>query len=99
MFPYSKMTLLGDINQAIYSHTASDSIPLSNRIEQNASVETYVLNQTYRSTKPIVEFTSFLIKEGHTIEPFNREGNKPTVKVVSERVELTSHLLNQIKSV
>lgn len=97
MFPFSKMTLLGDINQAIYSHAAGDSIPLANRIEQNTSLETYVLNQTYRSTKPIVEFTSLLLKDGKKIEPFNREGNKPTVKVVSEKMELTSHLLKQIK--
>lgn len=96
MFPYSKMTLLGDINQAIYTESSGKTNGLSDRVEQNGSVATYTLNQTYRSTKPIVEFTSYIVKDGEKIVPFNREGHKPSVTIVQNREELHQSVQNQI---
>jgi DNA helicase-2/ATP-dependent DNA helicase PcrA len=96
LFPYSKMTLLGDINQAIYFHATDSETPLDERVEEAESVETYVLNRTYRSTKPIVEFTSCLIKDGENIIPFKREGNKPLVKVAATKEELHRMITEQI---
>ncbi|WP_147534743.1 RNA polymerase recycling motor HelD [Bacillus marasmi] len=98
MFPYSKMTLLGDINQGIYSESSGYTETLAERVESNnESVASYVLNQTYRSTKPIVELTSYLIQNGQQIIPFNRPGNKPTVNVVDNRQLLHTSLINIIK--
>jgi DNA helicase II / ATP-dependent DNA helicase PcrA len=96
MFPFSRMTLLGDINQSIYSHFAGSALAISERMETSQSTETYVLNQTYRSTKPLVEFTRLLIENGDKIIPFNRNGNKPTVRNVNNREELHKHLIEQI---
>ncbi|MGJ7921130.1 RNA polymerase recycling motor HelD [Neobacillus sp. LXY-4] len=96
MFPYSKMTLLGDINQAIYTHSEGSDMSLPNRIDHTELVETYNLNTTYRSTKEIVDFTSCLIVGGDKIEPFNRSGSKPSIEVVQTRDELHLHLVEQI---
>ncbi len=88
LFPYSKMTLLGDFNQAIFSGATGSATVLMDDNETLVDAERIVLTKTYRSTKEIVDFTSSLIAGGEKIEPFNRHGKKPTVKFAQ------SHLLN-----
>lgn len=83
LFPYSKMTLLGDFNQAIFSGATGSDTVLSNLSIDAEETETIVLKKTYRSTREIVEFTSSLIEGGETIEPFNRIGAKPSLKLTS----------------
>ncbi|MGA9224767.1 MAG: RNA polymerase recycling motor HelD [Mesobacillus sp.] len=84
MFPYSKMTLLGDINQAIYSGpTGAPTILAESELDFGAK-ETYRLTKTYRSTRQIVEFTRQLIDGGELIEPFNRTGPKPVIVQVED---------------
>jgi DNA helicase II / ATP-dependent DNA helicase PcrA len=80
LFPYSKMTLLGDFNQAIFSGATGSSTIISDYEEEGEDVEKIFLTKTYRSTKEIVDFTSSLIEGGESIEPFNRHGKKPTIK-------------------
>jgi DNA helicase II / ATP-dependent DNA helicase PcrA len=79
LFPYSKMTLLGDFNQAIFSGATGSATVLTDLEIVSEEVETFVLNKTYRSTKEIVEFTSALINSSEKIIPFNRSGRKPTI--------------------
>jgi DNA helicase-2/ATP-dependent DNA helicase PcrA len=95
LFPYSKMTLLGDFNQAIFSGATGSETVLTDFDSRSEKVETYVLNKTYRSTREIVEFTRALIDDGDKIEPFNRRGNKPTVKRV-EKTKLNGEILKEI---
>lgn len=76
IYPNSRMTLLGDINQTIYYHGLTNNI-LADYTEDQT--ERITLLRSYRSTRPIVEFTSSFIENGEKIEPFNREGNKPIV--------------------
>lgn len=75
LFPYSKMTLLGDINQAIYAHQHNEIVGN----EASEEVERIELLKSYRSTKEIIEFTRGLTVNGDLIEPFNRHGEKPTI--------------------
>lgn len=75
LFPYSKMTLLGDINQAIFAHKNKTLNPS----ESKQDVERIVLMKSYRSTSEIVEFTKDIAINGHQIEPFNRHGSLPTL--------------------
>lgn len=76
IYPNSRMTLLGDINQTIYYHGLTNNILAENSEDQT---ERITLLRSYRSTRPIVDFTRAFIENGDKIEPFNREGNKPLV--------------------
>ncbi|PLS02756.1 RNA polymerase recycling motor HelD [Neobacillus cucumis] len=96
LFPYSKMTLLGDFNQAIFSGATGSETVLTDLDIRKKEVETFVLTKTYRSTKEIVEFSSALIAGGEKIEPFNRRGKKPTVNQV-EKTKLNGEVLEKIK--
>ncbi|WP_199618032.1 RNA polymerase recycling motor HelD [Paenibacillus alkalitolerans] len=87
LFPRSKMTVLGDLNQAIYPHPAAFESMYS--LFPDEPAETFVLTRTYRSTRQIVEFTSRMIPGGEgMIEPFNREGAAPTVTQASGYADL-----------
>lgn len=96
LFPYSKMTMLGDFNQAIFSGATGSQTVLTDLDISNEEVETFVLTKTYRSTREIVEFSSALIKGGEKIEPFNRRGKKPTVSHV-DQTQLNGAILDSIK--
>ncbi|MFH7820315.1 RNA polymerase recycling motor HelD [Neobacillus thermocopriae] len=95
LFPYSKMTLLGDFNQAIFSGVTGADTVLSNLTSKKSDVETFVLTKTYRSTKEIVEFTSQLIEYGKNIEPFNRSGKKPEV-ILTDRQSLDGLIIDKV---
>ncbi|MDN3018719.1 RNA polymerase recycling motor HelD [Paenibacillus sp. BSR1-1] len=97
LFPYSKMTLLGDFNQAIFSGATGSETVLTDLDLKGEDIETYVLTKTYRSTREIVEFTSGLIDGGDKIEPFNRRGSKPILEK-AEQSQLFSLITEKIKS-
>ncbi|AIM15252.1 helicase [Bacillus sp. X1(2014)] len=96
LFPYSKMTLLGDFNQAIFSGVTGAETVLSNLAFKKSDVETFVLTKTYRSTKEIVEFTRELIEYGKNIEPFNRSGRKPEV-ILTDHQSLDGLIIDKVR--
>lgn len=96
LFPNCKMTILGDINQAIYAHSIGAPSILSNEIAGTEKQERFTLMRSYRSTRQIVEFTSQLIKGGDQIEPFNRDGEKPTLTIADNQADLHKKILDQI---
>jgi DNA helicase-2/ATP-dependent DNA helicase PcrA len=98
LFPRGKMTVLGDWNQRIFIHDmASDNLDTLNSLYGEKDTETIILTRSYRSTRQIIEFTRALIEGGKTIEPFNREGEKPTLKQTMDRVELISIVAESIQ--
>lgn len=94
LFPRARLTVLGDLNQAIYLQTAelngfAELADLFDGVGQE-SIATIRLLRSYRSTKQIVELSKRLLETAADIEPFNREGREPEfVPVVhtNERVE------------
>lgn len=97
LFPHSRMTILGDYNQAIYAHTLNVPTILSGELFAKESVVKVVLTMGYRSTRQIVEFTRSIIEEGEAIEPFNRNGQKPTLTKVADRDTLHSRIVQKMK--
>jgi DNA helicase-2/ATP-dependent DNA helicase PcrA len=95
LFPYSKITLLGDFNQAIFSGATGAETVLTDLAVEEDDAETFLLTRTYRSTKEIVEFTRELIENGDQIIPFNRTGKKPTVTLTNEN-ELETKMITKI---
>lgn len=98
LFPGSKMTVLGDLNQAIYTHNdpRTDFAPLS-ELYGDEQAETFILTRSYRSTRQIVEFTRGLISGGEAIEPFNREGGKPTLTQATDTNDLAVKVVRRIR--
>ncbi len=89
LFPRAKMTVLGDLNQAIYAQgeVLGDLSSLVS-IYGEENTEVISLTRSYRSTFEIVEFTRAMIPGGERIVPFNRRGEAPTLTVVNSESEL-----------
>ncbi|WP_226037199.1 RNA polymerase recycling motor HelD [Aquibacillus saliphilus] len=94
LFPSSRMTLLGDINQAIYAHSLHHQTLLSENMKEKH--ERITLTRSYRSTKPIVEFTKSFMPKGDLIEAFNRDGEKPVLMEVDNTAILYDKLFQEI---
>ncbi|OKP83149.1 RNA polymerase recycling motor HelD [Paenibacillus sp. P32E] len=81
LFPRARMTVLGDFGQAIFTQATNlqrmDS-PLI-QLYGEAATSQFLLIRSYRSTRPIVEFTKSLLPGGDAIVPFDRNGRKPSL--------------------
>jgi len=99
LFPHSSMTVLGDLNQAIYAHVdaQTDFSPLASLYE-DGQTEMIVLTRSYRSTRQIVEFTRGLIAGGEVIQPFNRDGVKPTLTQAADPSDLAEKIVARIRA-
>ncbi len=95
MFPKSKWTLLGDFNQAI--HAQALEAPLLSRPTETKEYTQINLTKSYRSTYEIVEFTKGMLTGAHEIEPFNRHGERPTLTLVEDVVELVTRISTETK--
>jgi DNA helicase II / ATP-dependent DNA helicase PcrA len=96
IFPYTRMTLLGDINQAIYTYGSSLNPLIPEFIEEGH--ERIVLTKSYRSTKEIVEFTKKFAPGGELIEPFDRHGENPEIIKLKDDSSLEDVLTKTILS-
>lgn len=91
LFPRAKMTVLGDLNQAIYAQgeVLGDLAGLVS-IYGEENTEVISLTRSYRSTYEIVEFTRAMIPGGEKIVPFNRRGEEPLLTLVDSEDDLLS---------
>lgn len=77
-FPRAKFTMLGDLNQAIFTKDESRSLlkQISGLFDPQKT-EVVQLTKSYRSTKEITNFTKQILRQGEKIEAFDRPGPKP----------------------
>ncbi|WP_179394465.1 RNA polymerase recycling motor HelD [Lacticaseibacillus absianus] len=97
-FPKAKFTLLGDLNQAIF--TKSDSHTLIQDVAKlfdPAKTRVVQLTQSYRSTRQVTEFTKAILRSGQQIEAFDRQGPLPVLYLRDQVQDLMAALLKQIQ--
>src|SRR5699024_6018532 len=92
--PYTRMTFLGDVNQAIYAHTKEGN-PLQS--EFDGGHERIELIKSYRSTKQIVEFSKYFSPTEHPIEPFERNGKKPQLVDVNQKENIPKQIISSVQ--
>ncbi len=79
-FPRARFTMLGDLNQAIFTKDASRGLlkQIANLFDPEKT-RVVQLTKSYRSTKQITEFTKQILRQGEKIEAFNRQGPVPVL--------------------
>jgi DNA helicase-2/ATP-dependent DNA helicase PcrA len=97
LFPNARLTVLGDINQAIYAHYSYSGIGALKVLFQSEKTEMIELKRSYRSTKQIIEFTRAFLENGEEIEPFNRQGKKPIIIEKEDTVDLIKGIAEKVK--
>lgn len=97
-FPRARYTMLGDLNQSIFTKNNSQTL-LSEAQTLFDADETKVVQlvHSYRSTKQITEFTKAILTNGQRIEPFNRMGDLPNLLMAKNETESVQQVINQLK--
>ncbi|TQR14705.1 RNA polymerase recycling motor HelD [Psychrobacillus soli] len=97
LFPAAKMTVLGDFNQAIFAHASEtgDFHTLTDLYGPDKT-DMITLTRSYRSTKPIVEFTRRLVTGGESITAFERDGEPPVLTQLEDYAELHRSIASKI---
>ncbi|MDX8366169.1 RNA polymerase recycling motor HelD [Cytobacillus sp. IB215665] len=89
LFPNSKMTILGDKNQTIHYQASQDGFASLTKMIGENQTECIDLTRSYRSTRPIIEFTKEILVGNVAIDAFNREGDKPFMtKVDNDKIHV-----------
>lgn len=96
-FPKARFTLLGDLNQAIFTGASARGL-MSETAKLFPADKTRViqLTQSYRSTAQVTDFTKAILRSGQKIVAFNRQGPKPTLRVRATEAELLQETIDQI---
>jgi len=94
LFPNCRMTILGDMNQAIYAHSYGAPTLLSEELYPADETEKIILLKSYRSTRQIIDFSSKILSHVQ-IEPFNRNGTLP-ILYKQEDMYASFRLINQL---
>ena len=94
LFPNCRMTILGDMNQAIYAHSYGAPTLLSEELYPADETEKIILLKSYRSTRQIIEFSSKILSHVQ-IDPFNRNGALPILYKQEDKYA-SFRLINQL---
>lgn len=77
-FPRAKFTMLGDLNQAIFTKDESKTLlGQISKLFDPEKTDVVQLTKSYRSTKELTEFTKQILRQGEKIEAFDRQGPLP----------------------
>lgn len=97
-FPRAKFTMLGDLNQAIFtkenSHTLLSEL---NTMFPKEKTKVVQLTTSYRSTQQITDFTKEVLVNGEKVTAFERNGNKPTITIDKTTDALLDDVIEKLK--
>lgn len=98
-FPNARFTLLGDLNQAIFTHENSRSL-LSELGTMFPADKTKViqLTESYRSTKQITDFTKEILTNGEAIQAFNRPGDLPRLLTCQDETDAVQTVIKTLNA-
>ena len=97
LFPYSKFTILGDINQTLEKqedYTIYDQIA---RILHKKKTSLITMDKSFRCTNEILTYSSSLIRQDLQIKSFNRNGDEPKLHQAENQVLLKEYIRSEIK--
>ncbi|MDF7637535.1 RNA polymerase recycling motor HelD [Leuconostocaceae bacterium ESL0958] len=96
-FPNAKFTVLGDLNQAIFTQDWANSLEADfASLFDPDKVDFVELTQSYRSTEQITAFSKALLPDGKTIEAFHRDGEKPVLRMAKTTASSLTILADQL---
>lgn len=97
LFPNSKFTILGDINQTLEK---KEDVSLYDKIikilnKQKSSLAT--MDKSFRCTNEILTYSSKFIEQSFEIKSFNREGEVPGIYTAPDQLSLRDMIISEIK--
>ena len=99
LFPYARMTIVGDFRQAIFPFAAAlHETDAMLRLYGEDDTAFVPFSRCYRSTREIVDFARLLLPDGGPdIVPFDRSGEKPTLVRATDADALPAAVAEDIR--
>ncbi len=97
LFPKTKMTLLGDFNQAISPLAETFNYETVRNILKPLSHGILKMTKSYRSTVEIVEFTRNILQGAQQIEAVERKGYRPQFVIGDSASEVLEACIHDIQ--
>ena len=98
LFPKSRYTILGDINQTIGKQENLSLYERVNKILCKKKSSLITMDKSFRSTSEILEFSKKFLYDDFKINSFSRKGEAPIVHSSSTLAELKDNIINEIKT-
>ncbi|ETY75061.1 RNA polymerase recycling motor HelD [Lactiplantibacillus fabifermentans] len=96
-FPNARFTMLGDLNQAIFtkenSHTLIGELETLFDPEKTRVVQ---LTKSYRSTQQITDFTKEILVNGEAVTAFDRQGDLPNIAITGDFDSAVDQVVDQL---
>lgn len=97
-FPHARFTLLGDLNQEIFSFGEGKFlIDEVKRIFKGQESRIVYLPTSYRSTKQITNFTKEILADSQHIEAFDRDGSLPKLFLCGNESDAVKQLIRLLE--
>lgn len=97
-FPRTRFTVLGDLNQAIFTKKESYTLlEEMSKLFPKDGIKVVQLTKSYRSTKQITEFTKQVLLSGASVEAFERQGKLPELQVFSNAEQMVQKVAEQLQ--
>ncbi|USS85683.1 AAA family ATPase [Fructilactobacillus myrtifloralis] len=97
-YPRAKFTVLGDLNQAIFTRDSSQTLMADlQQLFDPERIRVIKLLKSYRSTAQITNFTKQLLPDGAEIEAYARQGELPIMAITKTKQQALQTLFATIK--
>lgn len=96
LFPKSRYTILGDINQTIGKQENLSLYDQIKRIFCREKSALITLDKSFRCTSEILEYSTKFLDHDFEINSFNRKGDMPTVNTAHNLEALDDMIINEI---
>lgn len=97
LFKYASFTILGDVNQAIYSYMHTTDYRTTAELFTDYGAEVMTLSKSYRSTREIWELSDQILPSADNQQPVSRRGEKPQLIEISETGSLDDVVVQKLK--
>ncbi|MGB7606580.1 MAG: RNA polymerase recycling motor HelD [Lutisporaceae bacterium] len=97
LFKYAFFTILGDVNQAIYTYMHTADYRKVNEIFSDYGSNIMTLTKSYRSTREIWELSEQVLTSSNEQQPIYRRGDKPQIINVSIKDNMNKYTVQKLK--
>ncbi len=98
LYPNSKFTILGDMNQTLEKKEDISFYEQIGKIFNKKRASLITMDKSFRCTNEILQFSLKFIDQRPEIKSFNRNGEEPKLHTVTDEKTYNNMLLSEIKS-
>jgi len=97
LFPNSKFTILGDMNQTLEKQEDLSLYEQIGKILNKKKASLITMDKSFRCTNEILRFSLKFIEQSPQIKSFNRKGDEPQIYTASDQLSINDMIIAEVK--